>query len=324
MNLRLPPFAFTKGLHDLGNDCYAWLQPDGSWGLSNAGLVTDGDQALLIDTLFDFTLTKEMLAAMRSSIAAAKNIQTLVNTHSNGDHCNGNGLIEGGEIIASAQTLQGMAEETPQMMLGYLKQADQLGDFGTYFRHCFGRFDFASVTRRLPDRTFAGHLDLHVGKRLVQLIEVGPAHTTGDTIVHVPDAAILFSGDILFIEGHPLMWAGPVENWLKACRVMLDLQPKIVVPGHGPLTDARGIQAIIDYFEYVAEESRKHFDAGRSISEAAALMVTRYRQWHDAERIAVNIAIMYSQFQGDASVPKMPALFGLMADFSKHLQTVSQ
>jgi cyclase len=210
------------------------------------------------------------------------------------------------------------------MMLGYLKQADQLGDFGTYFRHCFGRFDFASVTRRLPDRTFAGHLDLHVGKRLVQLIEVGPAHTTGDTIVHVPDAAILFSGDILFIEGHPLMWAGPVENWLKACRVMLDLQPKIVVPGHGPLTDARGIQAIIDYFEYVAEESRKHFDAGRSISEAAALMVARYRQWHDAERIAVNIAIMYSQFQGDASGPKMPALFGLMADFSKHLQTVSQ
>ncbi len=56
---------YTKGLHDLGNGCYAYLQPDGSWGWSNAGLVVDSGESLLVDTLFDLKLTAEMLEAMR-------------------------------------------------------------------------------------------------------------------------------------------------------------------------------------------------------------------------------------------------------------------
>ena len=81
---------YTKGLHDLGNGCFAWLQPDGGWGWSNAGLVCDGGESLLVDTLFDLRLTAEMLAAMRRAAPAAARIGTLVNTHANGDHCYGN------------------------------------------------------------------------------------------------------------------------------------------------------------------------------------------------------------------------------------------
>ena len=58
-------WAYTKGLHDLGNGCYGYLQPDGSWGWSNAGLVVDGGESLLVDTLFDLKLTREMLDTMR-------------------------------------------------------------------------------------------------------------------------------------------------------------------------------------------------------------------------------------------------------------------
>ena len=80
-----PRFGYTKGLHDLGTGCFAWLQPDGSWGWSNAGLVTDAGATLLVDTLFDLRLTAAMLAAMRDAVPAAARIETLVNTHSNGD-----------------------------------------------------------------------------------------------------------------------------------------------------------------------------------------------------------------------------------------------
>ena len=52
--------AYERGLSDLGNGCWAWLQPDGSWGWSNAGLIADGDGSLLVDTLFDRHLTREM------------------------------------------------------------------------------------------------------------------------------------------------------------------------------------------------------------------------------------------------------------------------
>ena len=94
LSLGLPKFSYTKGLHDLGHGAYAYLQPDGGWGWSNAGLIVDGDEALLVDTLFDVPLTREMLATMKQAEPkAASNIKTLINTHHNGDHCNGNEVI---------------------------------------------------------------------------------------------------------------------------------------------------------------------------------------------------------------------------------------
>ena len=78
--------AFDKGLHQIGDGTYAYLQPDGSWGYSNAGLISDGDRSLLVDTLFDLRLTREMLDAM-ADVTRGAPIGTLVNTHSNGDHC---------------------------------------------------------------------------------------------------------------------------------------------------------------------------------------------------------------------------------------------
>ena len=65
-------WQYTKGLHDLGTGCFAYLQPDGSWGFSNAGLIVDGDQTLLVDTLFDLKLTGDMLGQMRAAVPAAK------------------------------------------------------------------------------------------------------------------------------------------------------------------------------------------------------------------------------------------------------------
>ena len=90
-------WQYTKGLQDLGNGCFAYLQPDGSWGWSNAGLLVDRDETLLVDTLFDLALTGEMLGQMRAAVPAAKSIGHLVNTHANGDHTFGNQLVAGAE-----------------------------------------------------------------------------------------------------------------------------------------------------------------------------------------------------------------------------------
>jgi cyclase len=57
--------AYERGLHELGDGLYVYLQPDGGWGWSNAGLITAGGTSLLVDTLFDLTLTRTMLQAMK-------------------------------------------------------------------------------------------------------------------------------------------------------------------------------------------------------------------------------------------------------------------
>ena len=310
--------AYRRGLTDLGNGSWAWLQPDGGWGWSNAGLVTDGDQSLLIDTLFDHRLTAEMLAAMRDASPAAQQIDQLLNTHSNGDHCNGNALVPEADIIASRAYAEEMPHESPAMMQGLREQAPALGEVGEFFLHCFGRFDFDGIEQRLPTRTFEGELDLAVGDKRVHLKQVGPAHTAGDVIAWVPSERLVYTGDILFIEGHPILWAGPVQNWLDACDHILALDPALVVPGHGPVTDARGVRAVRDYLVYLRDEARKRYDAGMPALEAARdINLADYDSWGDAERIAVNVTVLYKEFAGDTSANDVLALFGLMAQLHR-------
>ena len=81
----------------------------------------------------------------------------------------------------------------------------------------------------------------------MNLLEVGPAHTAGDVVVHLPDEGVVFTGDILFHGGHPIVWAGPISNWIAACERILALEPVVVVPGHGPLG---GPAAVADLKEY--------------------------------------------------------------------------
>ncbi len=132
--------------------------------------------------------------------------------------------------------------------MGLRKGADFLVAAPLVLR-AFAAFDFRATPLRAPDQSFRGELRLDVGGREVQLIEVGPAHTAGDAIVHVPDARVVFTGDVLFSNGHPIAWAGPLANWRRACDRIAALNPKVVVPGHGPITDLAGVGAMAAYFE---------------------------------------------------------------------------
>ncbi len=309
-------WEYTKGLKDIGNGLYAWLQPDGGWGWSNAGLIRDGEASLLVDTLFDMALTREMLDAMADAtgIGAGK-IGTIVNTHANGDHCHGNGCCPQADIIASEASAKEMAEVPPAMLAQFKKMGAQLGPAGSYFADIFAPFDFENVDERTPTQTFSGTLDLKVGDKDVKLIEVGPAHTGGDVLVHVPGDKAVFTGDILFIDGTPLMWAGPVANWIRACETIIAMDVDVIVPGHGPLTDKAGVRRVADYLAFVDREARGRFDAGMSVREAALdIALGDYASWGDAERIAVNVDSLYREYRGDGKVTPVIDLFALMAE----------
>ena len=312
-------WKYTKGLHEVGNGCFAYLQPDGSWGWSNAGLVTCGEASLLVDTLFDLKLTAEMLDEMRAACPAAAAIDTLVNTHANGDHCYGNQLVGDAEIITSKATAEEMAEVTPDMMAMLIENADALGEAGAFFKQVFGVFEFAGIELPPVSRTFEGHLDLQVGDKHLELIEVGPAHTRGDVLIHSVEDRTVFTGDILFIEGTPIMWAGPVENWIRACERIEALDVETVVPGHGPITDKSGPRAVREYLTYIRDEAKLRFDAGLSVNDTIHdIALADYASWGDAERIAVNVDTLFREFRGGAGDPPNPVeLFGLMGKIAR-------
>jgi cyclase len=309
---------YTEGLHELGDSLYAYLQPDGGWGLSNAGLVCDGEHSLLIDTLFDRPLTERMLAAMRRATPAADRIDTLVNTHANGDHCYGNGLVGDARIVASERTAAEMQELPPSAFAMLLEQAPNMGDVGEFFMRCFGSFEFGGLELTLPGQTFSSELTLRVGAREVRLIEVGPAHTRGDTLAFLPSERILFSGDILFHGAHPIAWAGPVSNWIDACERILGMDVDVIVPGHGPLADKHAVREVKAYFEYLYEQARdRHVQGMTPVQAARSIVLDRWAQWGEGERLAVNIATIFRELEGDQEPANALLAFQQMAELAR-------
>lgn len=306
-------WRYTKGLHDLGNGLHAYLVPDGSWGWSNAGLITDGGQSLLVDTLFDLPSTSEMLSRMRDAVPAARDIGILVNTHGNGDHTFGNQLLKGSRIIATQGCIEDMKHRPPEHFAQWQQGGwRELGPGGRFWQEVMGsRFDFSGIELTLPTETFERRMDLTVGDKQVQLIEVGPAHTRGDILIYVPQDRVVFTGDILFMNSHPAVWAGPVSNWISACDQMLSWDVDVFVPGHGALADKADVREFRDYLAYLLAESRVHYEAGLPFEQAVdRLSMDRWAHWGEPERLCINVYACYREASG-GTLPKPDVMYML-------------
>lgn len=294
---------YTKGLHDLGDGCHAWLLPDGSWGWSNSGLVTGSGTSLLVDTLFDLALTREMLAGL-APVTGAHPVATLVNTHSDGDHVFGNQLLaeRDVEIVASAAAAELMTQEAVDALAATTTLDGPTGEFA---RHVFAPFDFAGIVATGPHRTFEGELTLDVGGREVRLVQVGPAHTAGDVLVHVPDARLLYAGDVLFVGGTPIAWAGPIDRWVEALDAILDMDLAAIVPGHGPVSGKREVADMREYLVHVRRQAGRRFDEGLSVDDAiASIDLGRWADAPEHGRLAQNVLSVYQQLDPTMARPE--------------------
>jgi cyclase len=302
--------TYARGLEKVSERCWAWLEPDGGWGFSNAGVILGSGEALLVDTLFDLAMARRMLEGC-AALTGGCPIRTVVNTHANGDHWYGNELVGDAAIVASAATAAEMATSGPDLLQA-LKGLPGLP--GRFASQIFGAFDFTGITPTLPTRTFEDRLELDVGGTGVVLLELGPAHTEGDTIAFVPDERTVFTGDLLFIGGTPITWAGPVSNWVRACDVMLDLDADVFVPGHGPVTDKRGVEEVKDYLMFVDRVARERCAAGMGPEDAIrSIDLGRFAELGERGRLAQNVLAVYRELRPDLRLPSVLDMFAMMA-----------
>jgi cyclase len=313
------PARFAGGLRELASGVYAWLQPNGAWGEANAGLVVGEEGSLLVDTLWDEKLAGTMLAAM-ASVTRAAPIRVVVNTHSDGDHWWGNGVAPAGaQIITSEPSRKVMSDEAAPSELARMSRLaghgsrlpGPVGALGSYASSMLKPFDFAAVRRRFPDRTFSRAETLEIGGREIRLIEVGPAHTPGDSIVQVADAGVVFAADVLFVGATPVMWFGPLLGWLKAIETLLSLEAQVYVPGHGPPADRAAVLELRDYLMWLDEASREHHAAGDAPLDAARAMIrstdfARWRDWECPERLLITVTTIYRSLDGHGPIGVSP------------------
>ena len=307
---------YPAGLRDLGQGLYAWLLPNGSWGESNCGLIVGRGQSLLVDTLWDLPLTRQMLHAFAPLTASAP-ITRLVNTHADGDHWWGNQLVPLVEIITSESAFEAMAHERPEQLgrLGrVIRVLNAAGRLpwpwqkqarlsGAYLARMLAPFDFSGIRPTPATTYFNGRLQLDIGGREVQLLELGPAHTPGDVVVYVPDAAAVFCGDMLFAGSTPVLWQGSASNWINALDRLLSLGPDTVVPGHGPPGDTAALRELRAYWLYLQFAARRCYNQGypaitaaRQIALSDEFQAGPFAGWDCPERIVLNVAGLYRQF----------------------------
>jgi glyoxylase-like metal-dependent hydrolase (beta-lactamase superfamily II) len=294
--MKRPPFQ--TGLARLSDKVHAYLQPDGGLGLSNAGLVGSARDALLVDTLFDLAHTRRMLDEIAREVTS--DIGRVVNTHHNGDHCWGNQLVRGAEIIGHRRCAELMRALPPET-LQRIKQAPDTLPGARAMREGLERFDFAGI-EITPPTTFVPDdgMRLEVDGLVVELIYVGPAHTAGDVIVHLPEEGVTFTGDVVFRLCAPIGWEGTYARWIGALEQIMALPGDTLVPGHGPVCGKEGAREMRDYLVYVRDESRRHFEAGRTVGEAAARIdLGPYAGWLESERIVFNVDRAYRELRGE-------------------------
>ena len=284
-------------LREIAPDVYACLQADRGLGTSNSGLVNRGG-GMVVDTFWDLPHTRDLIAQYaRVWKSPARRV---VNTHHNGDHCWGNQLFPDAEIIGHRDCAAGFGRERPEFMQALHDGGGSDNPLLADFARRLADWDFRGIELRPPTTIVDQRLALDLDGVAVELIHVGPAHTAGDMIVHLPAARVVFTGDVLFRLCTPIGWDGTTDGWCAALDTIIALDPAVVVPGHGPLCGVEGPREMKAYLEYVRGEANRFFDQGLAVLDAARRIdLGPYAGWTEPERIVSQVARAYRERRGE-------------------------
>ncbi|SEG69392.1 cyclase [Thermomonospora echinospora] len=280
----------NAALHQLTEDVYAWVQPEATWWVNNAGAVAGPEGVLVIDTCATEARTRRFLDALRAATGDVP-LRYAVSTHLHGDHTHGNSLLPATTVlIAHEETRRGILADF--IIDGCPPLWEPVPDWG-------------AVTRRPPDLTMTSELAVNLGDRRVELRHPGyPAHTPGDVVAWLPQERVLFTGDLIFNGLTPMLGMGSVTGALRSLDWVASFEPARVVPGHGPICDEAALPEVLAaherYYRFVLEVATDGLHDGVPPLEAVQRAdLGEFATWADAERLAFNVHRVYADKTGE-------------------------
>jgi glyoxylase-like metal-dependent hydrolase (beta-lactamase superfamily II) len=191
--------------------------------ISNAGFVVTGEGVVVIDALGSPPLAEDLIAAIRR--VTAQPIRYVVVTHYHADHVYGLQAFKalGATVIAHGKGRDYLGSDTARLRLAASREE---------------LFPWIDETTRLvaADRWIDGETVLSLGGETLRIRPVGPAHTAEDLVVHADRAGVLFAGDLVFRGRIPFVGQADSGGWIDALSKLIALKPRLVVPGHGPVS----------------------------------------------------------------------------------------
>ncbi len=268
-------------VEEVAHGIFAYIQPDGSWWINNAGFLVGATGVVSIDTCSTERRTRDYLAAIRA--VSQRPVRTLINTHHHGDHTNGNYLFDSATIVA---------HESCRNEVIAAGQPSYEGVWNT--------IPWGALSLAPPFLTYRDRVTVWVDDLRCEVVHVGtPAHTTNDSIVWIPDRSILFSGDLLFNGGTPFLLMGSISGAIEAVESLRTLNPQTIVPGHGDVCGPEVIDRVLDYLHFVQSVAIAGRAAHQSPLEAARHTdLGEFSTLLDKERIVGNLHRAYAELDG--------------------------
>jgi glyoxylase-like metal-dependent hydrolase (beta-lactamase superfamily II) len=287
-------------MKQVSDNCFAVLNEKNRMCDANSGLINLAG-GVVIDTQSDLAHARRMIK-MFSGVWTGMP-RRVINTHEDAAHVWGNQLFQGAEIIAHRSVPARMRQvANPSEIQKRLHDVGcgrhpGLRAVGQQLRE---DYDFDGIELVLPTTLFDARYELDLDGTEVHLIYVGPCHQVGDTIVHVPKERVVFAGDVVLRQCTPMGWTGTYDKWFTCLDLLLELDPEVIVPGHGSLCGIEGASEMRAYLEYVRDESRGCFEAGLTALEAAKrIEFGPYGEWRAPARLFMNVERAYREFRNE-------------------------
>jgi glyoxylase-like metal-dependent hydrolase (beta-lactamase superfamily II) len=277
---------------ELGPGLYAYTAE----GDPNTGVIVGEDGVMVIDAQATPLMARDVIAKVRA--VTDKPIKHVLLTHYHAVRVFGASAFGASEVITSEATRRLIVER------GEEDKASEIGRFPRLFR---GQ-ETIPPGLTWPTLTFEGRLTLWLGKRRVEIMQVGRAHTAGDTIVWVPDAGVMFSGDI--VEYHSACYCGDshLADWPRTLDRIAGFRPKALVPGRGDaLVEPEKVRAALDgtrdFVETLYGAAVDSVAHGRTLKEtfaaARAVMDPRFSTWAIYEHcLPFNVSRAFDEASG--------------------------
>ena len=215
--------------------------------ISNAGFVITDDGVVVIDALGSPTLGKELIESIRR--LTTQPIRYVIVTHYHADHVYGLQTFKaaGATILAHPEGREYLNSDTAQRRLEASRQE--------LFPWIDENTHLVSADRWLD----AEETTLRVGSFEFVIRHVGPAHSPEDVVVFVPKLGVLFAGDLVFRGRIPFVGQADSQNWIASLGRLIEFHPKLMVPGHGPVSEMplADLELTRDYLVYLRKSMRE-------------------------------------------------------------------
>lgn len=277
------PIVRTEEVRQIADDFV--IIPDHGVGLvPNIGLIGGERAVLVVDTGMGPKNAQRVLARAKE-FAHGRHLY-LTTTHFHPEHAFGADVFAG---EATYLVNRAQARDLADRGAGYAKMFQNLGE--TVARQLEG------VRIPVPDVVYDDGLDLNLGGRTVELRPTGRAHTMGDQAITVPDAGVLFTGDLSetaqfpifpFFPPHDVDVSGP--RWIEVLDRLIESAPRVVIPGHGAVGGVEILSDTRAALVLLRDETWRRRDAGLDeqavIDEVTAAAAERFPDWINRHWIA--------------------------------------